>query len=228
VISGFGMTEINMPVWGRVGRSTPGASGWVHSDHFELIVADPQTDRSVPAGEVGEILVRPKVPWGFMAGYQGMPEKTVDAWRNLWFHTGDAGRLDADGVLTFVERLKDCIRRRGENIAAAEVEMLVATLRGVAEVAAYAVPSDVPGGEDELMLSIVADPDMEAGAPALVALGDAAEALLPRFARPRYLRWVSELPKTATGKVQRSVLRQAGTAAALDRGDGARTTAPAA
>lgn len=228
VISGFGMTEINMPVWGRLGRSLPGASGWVHADHFELIVADPLTDRALPVGEVGEILVRPKVPWGFMAGYQGMPQKTVEAWRNLWFHTGDAGRLDADGVLTFVDRLKDCIRRRGENIAAAEVENLVATLPGVAEVAAYAVPSDIPGGEDELMLSSVAGPGEPTGAEALVALaelGHAAEALLPRYARPRYLRWVAELPKTATGKVQRAMLRQAGSAGALDREDNARENA---
>jgi crotonobetaine/carnitine-CoA ligase len=228
VISGFGMTEINMPVLGRVGRSTPGASGWVQADHFELIVADPQTDRAVPTGEVGEILVRPKVPWGFMAGYQGMPEKTVEAWRNLWFHTGDAGRLDAEGVLAFVDRIKDCIRRRGENIAATEVENIVATLQGVAEVAAYAVPADIPGGEDELMLSIVPAAGVKVSVTALASIGDAAEALLPRFARPRYLRWLNELPKTATGKVQRAVLRQAGSAAALDRGNGAQTKGPAA
>ena len=219
VISGFGMTEINMPVWGRVGRSTPGASGWVHDDHFELVIADPDTDRPVPSDTVGEILVRPRLPWGFMAGYQGLPSQTVEAWRNLWFHTGDAGTLSEDGVLTFVDRLKDCIRRRGENIAASEVESLINDLPGVAEVAAYAVPSDIPGGEDELMLSIVRNP----AAPAtLEAIGHAAEGLLPRFARPRYLRWVDELPKTATGKVQRALLRQAGSAGALDRGDGAR------
>jgi crotonobetaine/carnitine-CoA ligase len=156
-----------------------------------------------------------------MAGYQGLPAQTVEAWRNLWFHTGDAGMLSDDGVLTFVDRLKDCIRRRGENIAASEVESLLGQLPGVAEVAAYAVPSDIPGGEDELMLSLVRNPAVPA---TLEAIGHAAEGLLPRFARPRFLRWVDELPKTATGKVQRALLRQAGSTGALDRGDGARHT----
>ncbi|WP_083748944.1 AMP-binding protein [Pelomonas sp. KK5] len=218
IVSGYGMTEINIPVWGRIGHSRPGAAGWV-SRWFELIVADPETDRELPRGQVGEILVRPRVPFGFMQGYLGMPEKTLEAWRNLWFHTGDGGTMDADGLLTFTDRLKDCIRRRGENIAASEVEALVAGLPGVAEVAAFAVPSDVPGGEDELLLALVADPGASLD---LESLAQAAEALLPRFARPRYLQCVTELPRTATGKVQRAVLRQRGSAHALDRGDGRR------
>jgi crotonobetaine/carnitine-CoA ligase len=216
VVSGYGMTEVNIPVWGRIGQSRPGAAGWVHDKHFEVIVADPETDRELPRGQVGEILVRPKLPFGFMAGYHGMPEKTVEAWRNLWFHTGDAGTMDESGLVTFVDRLKDCIRRRGENIAANEVEALLAQLPGVAELAAYAVPSELPGGEDELMLAIVPAPGTT---PSLPDLGEAAERLLPRFARPRFLQLVSELPKTATGKVQRAVLRKLGSAAAHDRGD---------
>ena len=215
VVSGYGMTEVNIPVWGRLGQPAPGAAGWV-SPHFELIVADPETDRELPRGQMGEVLVRPRVPWGFMAGYHGMPDKTVEAWRNLWFHTGDAAVVDERGVFTFVDRLKDCIRRRGENIAAGEVENLLAGLPGVAEIAAYAVPSELAGGEDELMLAIVAAPG---ATPDLAALGEAAEQLLPRFARPRYLLQVDELPKTATGKVQRAQLRRRGPAGALDRGE---------
>jgi carnitine-CoA ligase len=214
VISGYGMTEINIPIWGRAGHSTPGAAGWVYARHFELIVADPETDHEVPRGQIGEILVRPRTPWGFMAGYYKMPDNTVEAWRNLWFHTGDAATMDEHGVVTFVDRLKDCIRRRGENIAATEVEALVAALPGVAEVAAYAVPSDLPGGEDELMLAVVPNAGDLLD---LLGLGEAADALLPRFARPRYLQVVAELPKTATGKVQRAVLRHAGIGQALDR-----------
>ena len=216
VVSGYGMTEVNIPVWGRLGASRPGAAGWVHEKHFEVIVADPETDTPLPRGQAGEILVRPRVPGGFMAGYHGMPEKTVEAWRNLWFHTGDAGTIDESGLLSFVDRLKDCIRRRGENIAANEVEALLAPLPGVAEIAAYAVPSELAGGEDELMLAIV---PAAGPAPSLALLGDAAERLLPRFARPRFLQFVPELPKTATGKVQRAVLRQRGVGQALDRGD---------
>lgn len=214
VISGFGMTEVNIPIWGRVGYSRPGAAGWVHTEHFEVIIADPDTDRPQPQGCVGEILVRPKLAWGFMAGYLDMPDKTIEAWRNLWFHTGDAGTMDAEGVVTFIDRIKDCIRRRGENISAAEVEAVVAALPGVAEVAAFAVPSDLPGGEDEVMLAIVAKPAESLDCKALLLQADQ---LLPRFARPRFLELMHELPKTATGKVQRAVLRKRGAAQAWDR-----------
>ena len=152
VVSGFGMTEVNIPVWGRMEQPCSGATGWVHEEHFEVIIADPETDREVPRGQLGEILVRPKVPFGFMAGYLGMPERTVEAWRNLWFHTGDAATMSEEGLLTFVDRIKDCIRRRGENISASEVEVHLSGFEGVAEIAAYAVPSEIPGAEDESTL----------------------------------------------------------------------------
>jgi crotonobetaine/carnitine-CoA ligase len=214
VISGFGMTECNIPIWGRVGQSRPGAAGWVYERHFEVVIADPDTDRQLPAGSIGEILVRPKTAWGFMAGYLDLPEKTVESWRNLWFHTGDAGIMDAEGVVSFVDRIKDCIRRRSENISAAEIEAVIAGLPGVAEVAAYAVSSDLPGGEDEVMLAIVPD---SADTFDRATLLDQADRLLPRFAKPRYVELVTELPKTATGKVQRAVLRKRGAGMAWDR-----------
>lgn len=214
VISGFGMTEVNIPALGRLGAPWPCAGGWVLSDRFEVVVADPETEIPVAPGELGEILVRPKVPFGFMAGYHEMPEKTVEAWRNLWFHTGDAGTMDQSGLLTFIDRIKDCIRRRGENISATAVEEVVARQPGIAEVAAYAVPSAIPGGEDEVMLAIVPAPDMKLS---LEEIGKQAEGLLPRFARPRFLELMDELPKTANGKVQRFVLRKRGSATAYDR-----------
>lgn len=212
--SGFGMTEVNIPVWTRPGERYPGAAGRVYDRYFEVVVADPATDRPVPPGTIGEILVRPKVPFGFMAGYHGRPQQTVEAWRNLWFHTGDAATLTADGVLTFVDRIKDCIRRRGENISATEVEAAFADMPGVAEVAAYAVPSDLRGGEDEVMLSVVPAPG---AAPTPEAVAAHAERTLPKFARPRFVSIVPALPKTATGKVQRAVLRRAGAEGAWDR-----------
>ncbi|MCC6250757.1 MAG: AMP-binding protein [Rubrivivax sp.] len=217
VVSGFGMTEVNIPIWGRLGAPAPNAAGWVHEKHFDVVIADPQTDSPVPHGELGEILVRPKVPFGFMAGYHEMPDKTVEAWRNLWFHTGDAGTMAVDGLVTFVDRIKDCIRRRGENISATEVEQVVGSVPGVAEVAAYAVPSDLPGGEDEVMLALVLTAGYES---TLEAIAAQADALLPRFAKPRFLRQMDELPKTATGKVQRAALKKQGTRAALDRTTG--------
>jgi carnitine-CoA ligase len=213
VTSGFGMTEVNIPVWGRLGESTPGAAGRVYDRFFEVVIADPETDRPVAPGELGEILVRPKVPFGFMAGYHSRPQQTVEAWRNLWFHTGDAGTMTVDGVLTFVDRIKDCIRRRGENLSATEIEAAFATLAGVAEVAAYAVPSDIRGGEDEVMLAVVPAPG---ASPTPQDVAAHAERSLPRFARPRYVSLVDALPKTATGKVQRAVLRKRGADGAWD------------
>lgn len=213
VVSGFGMTEVGMPIWGRIGHSAPNAAGWVHEDHFEVCIADPETDVSVPAGQTGEILIRPKVPFGFMAGYLNVPEKTVEAWRNLWFHTGDVGMRDSDGLITFVDRIKDCIRRRGENLSATEIEAVVGQLPGIQEVAAYAVPADGLGEEDEVMLALVSSERMTLD---VADIARQAGALLPKIAKPRFLRLLDSLPKTATGKIQRAVLRQQGSAGAYD------------
>lgn len=213
VVSGFGMTEVNIPIWGRLGVSAPGAAGWTHEEHFEVQIVDPETDMPLPPGQTGEIVVRPRVAFGFMSGYFNAPEKTVEAWRNLWFHTGDAGVMDASGLVTFIDRIKDCIRRRGENISATEVEDIVAELPGIAEVAAYAVPSDEPGGEDEVMLALV---EHQEGSVDRAGVARMAADRLPRFAAPRYIKVVPELPKTATGKVKRAVLRKEGVAGALD------------
>lgn len=158
--------------------------------------------------------MRQKIAGAFMAGYYGMPDKTVEAWRNLWFHTGDAGIVDAAGLLVFVDRLKDCIRRRAENICASEVEAVILQLAGVQEVAAYAVPSPSPGAEDEVTLAIVKTASAELDEKSVLAHADSS---LPRFAQPRFVRFVESLPKTATGKVQRAVLGSQGSAGAFDR-----------
>src|SRR5205823_5326601 len=120
--TGFGMTELSFPLaaWkiddvascGRVRDGYPG---------FEVRLVDTH-DEEVPVGEVGEFVVRTSMPWALNAGYFGMPDKTADAWRNGWFHTGDALRRDAEGNFYFVDRLKDAIRRRAENISSFEVE----------------------------------------------------------------------------------------------------------
>lgn len=204
VVSAYGMTEVNIPLYGRLGTSRPGSAGLVLDRWFEVSVRDPDTDDPLPHGEVGEIMVRPKVPFGFMAGYAGLPDATVAAWRNFWFHTGDSGVMDDDGWVTFVDRTKDCIRRRGENISSFEVESAIARLDGVAEVAAYAVPAGAEGTEDEVMLAVVAAPGSRLD-PAEVAAH--ADLVLPRFARPRYVEVVDALPKTPTQKVRKQQLR---------------------
>lgn len=213
ILSGFGMTESNICVIGKVAEGKgPGAP--VYGKYFEVIVADPDTDAAVPPGQLGEILVRPKQPFAFMAGYHDTPDKTVEAWRNLWFHTGDAGVQHSDGSVAYVDRIKDCIRRRGENISATDVETALMEIPGIRDIAAFAVSSDIPGGEDEVMLAIALTPDASLS-PA--QMGDLADSRLPRFARPRYIEFMPELPRTATGKVQRAVLRKRGHAMAFDR-----------
>ena len=219
VVSAYGMTEVNIPLYGRLGVSRPGTAGLVLDRWFEVEVRDPDTDELLPRGVVGEIMVRPRVPFGFMAGYVGLPERTVEAWRSFWFHTGDSGVMDEDGWVTFVDRTKDCIRRRGENISSFEVESAIAGLAGVAEVAAYAVPAGEEGTEDEVMLSVVVQPGSGLDAAGVAAHADR---VLPRFAQPRYIQLVDALPKTPTAKVRKQELRGRGvTAATWDRTVGA-------
>ena len=209
VLSGFGMTEVNIPVWGRVGVETPpDAAGLVYDRYFEVQILDPDTDIARPAGEVGEIVVRPKAPFGFMAGYRELPAKTVEAWRNLWFHTGDAGFMDQDGFVYFVDRIRDCIRRRGQNISSVESENALLSMPGIIEVAAYGVPSEMSGGEDEIMIAVVQCEDASLKPEDIGAFSDAH---LPKFARIRYISLVDHLPKTSTGKVQKMRIRSLGT-----------------
>lgn len=204
VIGMYGMTEINIPLYTRRGEPASGSCGVVLDEYFELRIVDPDSDIERPRGEVGEIVIRPKQPFGFMAGYLGMPEQTVEAWRNLWFHTGDAARMRADGHVEFVDRIKDCIRRRGENLSSTQIEAAIARHPSVAEVAALALPSELPGGEDEIALVIVPAESATLGADDLIRHAATA---LPRFAQPRWLRIVDALPKTPTGKVRKAVLK---------------------
>ncbi|OYD84567.1 AMP-binding protein [Azospirillum brasilense] len=209
VISLYGMTEVNIPLYAEMGKPRPGTCGKVYDRYFEVEIRDPQTDIPVPRGQVGEVMVRPKAAFGFLSGYHRMPDKTVEAWRNLWFHTGDAAVMDAEGYVTFVDRIKDCIRRRGENVSSYEVETVLSRLEGVAEVAAYAVPAGIPGAEDEIMVALVAAPGSTVTPEAVAAY---AERELPRYAQPRYIDIVDAFPKTPTAKVQKAKLRERGVA----------------
>ena len=213
---GFGMTECNIPAY--TGPDDPlevGCAGQVLEDFFEVRIADMDTDEPLPANVIGQILVRPKEPSCFMAGYFKMPEKTVEAWRNLWFHTGDAGRFDESGRLYFVDRIKDCIRRRGENISSFEVEQVLNGHPAVAESAVVGIRVEGAGGEEEVKALLIPAPGQKIDN---VALLDYCAEHMPRFAVPRYLEWIDALAKTATGKIQKQELRDAGvTAATWDR-----------
>jgi crotonobetaine/carnitine-CoA ligase len=214
VVGGYGMTETNIALYGRRSEQRPGTCGRAYDKYFEVEIRDAETDFPLACGEVGEIMVRPRVPQGFMAGYFGLPAKTVEAWRNLWFHTGDAGRMDADGYITFVDRIKDCIRRRGENISATDIEASFLDLQGIQEIAAFGVPSSIEGGEDEIMLAVVRRAGSQISA---LEIAEHATRKMPRFAQPRYVEFVSGLPKTASEKVRKTELKLAGvTASTID------------
>ncbi len=213
----FGMTECNIVAYTRPDEAlVPGCAGYPLTDWFEVEIVDPESDAPRHAGQVGEIVVRPKVPGGFMAGYFRMPDKTVEAWRNLWFHTGDAGRLDDLGRLHYVDRIKDCIRRRGENISSFEVEQVLNAHPSVAESAVVGIKVAGAGGEDEVKACVVLIPGATVDP---VELLDWCTPRMPYFAVPRFVEVVAgELAKTPTGKLQKMPLRDAGiTAATWDR-----------
>ena len=213
----FGLTETCMPILSPYGEDRPpGAAGLANSDWFDVRLVDSETDEEVPVGEMGELVVRARHPWTQSVGYYNMPAETQAAWRNLWWHTGDGMRRDAEGWYYFMDRLKDAIRRRGENISSYEVEQALLAHPAVAEVAAVAVPADQEAGEDEVMAVIVTEPGTELSAGELWAFADRR---LPYFAVPRYLRFMAELPKTPSEKVRKVELRTAGvTADTHDRG----------
>jgi len=204
----YGMSEVNIPLYNSKKAPVAGSCGRVYEDFFEVRIAHPVSDEPLPSGAVGEIQVRPKQAAGFMSGYYKMPDKTVEAWRNLWFHTGDAGLCDSNGNFYFKDRIKDSIRRRGENISSYEVESILLAYPGVIECAVIAVPSDIPGGEDEVMAVV----SSEEGTIDVDGLIDFAVDNMPKFAVPRYYRQLptSEFPRTATNKIRKQPLRDTG------------------
>lgn len=207
LIQVYGMTECNIVSYTRTGDSTePGCVGTITDGFFDVRIVDPDTDNAVPNEAVGEIVIRPREPFCFMQGYYRMAERTVEAWRNLWFHTGDAGRIDRDGKLHFIDRIGDCIRRRGENISSFEIEQVLLTHPSVMEAAVVGIKVDGAGGEDEVCAYLVttsADFDFP-------SFSDWCAARLPRYAVPRFLRLVGVIEKTATGKVRKRDLRGSG------------------
>jgi crotonobetaine/carnitine-CoA ligase len=152
--------------------------------------------------------LRSDLPWTMNAGYLNDDAATAHAWRNGWFHTGDAFRQDADGNFYFVDRLKDAIRRRGENISSIEVELEIAAFPGVMEVAVVGVPSG--HGDDEVLAVIAGAANAEIDPADLISF---LTERLPHFAVPRFVRTLASLPKTPTGKIKKHELRDEGLAA---------------
>jgi carnitine-CoA ligase len=210
-VDAFGLTETCAPIVSPYGEiRPPGAAGLLASDWFDVRLVDPDTDEEVPTGTVGELAIRYKHPWTCSLGYYGMPEKTVEAWRNLWFHTGDALRRDEDGWYYFVDRYKDALRRRGENISSYEVEQVLLAHPAVVECAVIGVAAGVEAGEDEVMAIVVVDPSADVRPADLWTF---CTGKIPAFAIPRFVRYVDALPKTPSEKVRKGALREDGVTA---------------
>ena len=203
-IEGYGGTECNLVAYSRLADPTPKSSLGRPSPHFELQIQD---GSGYPAGtgEPGEICVRPKHPGTMMTGYFGMPEKSLETMADYWFHTGDRGYVNADGYLFFLDRLKDAIRRRGENISSFEVERVLNTLDVVAESAVVPVPSEF--GEDEVKAIIVLK---EPGLATEEDIFRYAMDNMPYFMVPRFIEFRTELPRTPTMKIKKAELRTEG------------------
>jgi crotonobetaine/carnitine-CoA ligase len=170
---------------------------------FRVKIVD-DDDFEVPAGEVGEMVLQSDDPWRATTGYYKMPEATLAANRNQWFHTGDRGRCDADGYLWFVDRKKDCIRRRGENISAFEVEQIIATHPEVANAAVFPVAAE--GNDEEVGAIVVRRPESRLSEIELVAH---CQRNMAYFMVPRYIQFRDALPTTVNQKVEKFRLRQA-------------------
>lgn len=186
---------------GSVGKPARGAE-------FRVVGAN---DEPLPAGTMGQIVFRHEA--GQVSRYNNLPEATAEAYRGGWFHSGDLGEMDADGFFYFRGRMKEAIRRRGENISAWEIESVIDQHPDVVESAAFGVPS--PLGDEDVAIAVVLQPGRSLSPEDLIRY---CEGRLAYYAVPRYIEFMDSLPKTGTQKLQKGVLKQRGlTAATWDR-----------
>ena len=206
---GYGLTEVGQCTFTRPNEPFRVGSCGKESPGYEIKIVNPDTDEELPRNTPGELVLRPRIPNICLHYYYKMPEKTVSDFRNLWFHTGDLCRMDEDGYIFFMDRVKDYIRRRGENISSFEVENLISTHPSIEESAAIAVKLDEQGrhSEDELMIVIVLKENMTLDPKDLIEF---LQPIMPKFMIPRFVRFRDSLPKTPTNRVQKVKLRDEG------------------
>ncbi len=204
-VEGYALTESFEITWNAYSGPSPklGSCGKA-SAGYEVKIVD-ENDNEVPPGVVGEIVSRPTRPNFMMSGYYKMPDKTLEAFRNLWFHTGDYGLMDEDGYFYFIDRKKDYLRVGGQNISSMQVEETIYSHPKIAEAVAVGIRAE--GTEDELALFIILKPGEELAPQELMAW---AEEQLPRFAMPRYIELVDQFPRTPSERVQKYKLREKG------------------
>ncbi|MGV3570651.1 MAG: AMP-binding protein [Ramlibacter sp.] len=205
IMSAFGLTDycLGAAYNTKSRRDKLGSCGLPRAG-VELRIVD-EDDFDVPVGTPGEIVMRNNNPWGASLGYYKQPEATAQSRRNLWFHTGDRGRIDEDGYVWYTDRIKDAIRRRGENISAFEVEEVIRTHPHVADVAVYPVRAE---SEDEVAATITLRPGA-AAAFSYEALLEHCNRNLAYFMVPRYLQVAQDMPATLSQKIEKYKLRQA-------------------
>ncbi|WP_414642286.1 ATP-dependent acyl-CoA ligase [Bradyrhizobium sp.] len=206
LVDGYGSTETNFVFAGAIPSDRPGTMGYL-ADGVEARIVD-ENDSELPDGQAGELVLRAREPFAFATGYYGMPDKTVEAWRNLWFHSGDRVVRDPDYHYRFIDRMKDSIRRRGENVSSWEVEQTILSHPAVAACAIYPLPSEL--GEDEVAAAILLEPGQSLEPADIVRH---CEGQIAYFAIPRYVRIVSQMPLTENSKIKKGVLRDAGVTA---------------
>ena len=199
----YGSTECGIVTYNTIDEMRLGTCGKA-APYYDVAIHD-EWDDPCPPGVAGEIVVRPKEPFIMFTEYYGNPEATVDVFHNLWFHTGDRAVMDTDGYFRYIDRIKDSIRRRGENISSWEVERVINSMEAVLECAVVGVPSELT--EEEVMVVIVPKPDV-ALTPEMIL--DEVNARMPHFAVPRYVRFATELPKSPAQRVQKFMLREQG------------------
>ncbi|GAB3432414.1 AMP-binding protein [Actinophytocola sediminis] len=197
-------TEAGIAIGSPYGQWRVGSCGTVHSERFDAEVVD-EHDRAVAPGEPGELVLRPKQPFVITSGYYGAPEATAETFRNLWFHTGDKMWRDEDGYFYFLDRMKDSIRRRGENISAFDLECEVNLHPAILESAAIGVPSELE--DEDVKLAVVLRPGATLDATELIEF---CVERLPGFMVPRYVEFIDALPRTPTDKVAKYRLRAEG------------------
>jgi crotonobetaine/carnitine-CoA ligase len=207
IVTMYGLTEaFPIAVKGVAEEGMPGTSGRLNPN-FEVRIIDADGN-ALPVGKAGEIACRAKYPHVMSEGYVADPGEGLNIRIDRhpeWFRTGDLGVLDSDGNLTYLDRVKDSLRRRGENISSVEVENIVMRHPAVAEAAVVGVPSEL--GEDDILLLVTVRPE---------ATVDYAELLdfcadrMPYFCVPRYVEIVNDLPKTVIGRVRKDILRARG------------------
>lgn len=203
IIDCYGMTEAEPMTLPLPDEHESGTHG-LESPDFEVAILD-ENDVAVSPGTVGEIVSRPRTPGVMFCGYEGDDERTVAAWRNLWFHTGDLGFLDERGRLHFLDRRKHGIRRSGENISTWELEELLHSCPGVAAAVAVGVPAGP--GEEDVKVIVVCEPDHPLTAEDLHSW---CRQHMAKFMVPRYIEFLAAMPTLTLGKVDRRSLQDLG------------------